>query len=444
MLSLDELKQAAADGTIDTVVVAFTDMQGRLMGKRVHAEYFLEGDIAGHGAEGCNYLLALDMENDPVPGYQIANWEQGYGDFGMAPDMATLRRIPWLEATALVLCDVVWHDGSPVTPSPRQVLKRQVERAAELGYTPMFGSELEFYLFRETFAEAHAKHYRDLTPSVPYILDYHILATTYDEPLLRQIRNGMQGAGIRVESSKGEAWPGQQEVNFRFEEAVTMADNHTIYKNGAKEIAHLNGCSITFMAKPDHTWIGNSCHIHSSLWRDGDNAFADESDVFKQYLAGQIACSRELAIFLAPTINSYKRFAAGSWAPTTLAWGHDNRTCGFRIVGHDGSLRPETRIPGGDVNPYLAFAALLAAGLYGIENELELPPPLEGNAYESDAKRFPSSLRDAIEALENGSVARTALGDDVVDHYLNYARTEQRLFDEAVTCYERERMFERG
>jgi glutamine synthetase len=444
VLSLDELKQAAADGTIDTVVVAFTDMQGRLMGKRVHAEYFLEGDIAGHGVEGCNYLLALNMENDPVPGYQIANWEQGYGDFGMAPDMATLRRIPWLEATALVLCDVVWHDGSPVTPSPRQVLKRQVERAAELGYTPMFGSELEFYLFRETFAEAHAKHYRDLTPSVPYILDYHILATTYDEPLLRQIRNGMQGAGIRVESSKGEAWPGQQEVNFRFDDAVTMADNHTIYKNGAKEIAHLNGCSITFMAKPDHTWIGNSCHIHSSLWRDGENALAGESDLFKHYLAGQIACSRELAVFLAPTINSYKRFAAGSWAPTTLAWGHDNRTCGFRIVGHGTSLRPETRIPGGDVNPYLSFAALLAAGLYGIENELDLPPPLEGNAYESDAERFPGTLREAIEALENGTMARAALGDDVVDHYLNYARTEQRLFDEAVTCYERERMFERG
>ncbi|MEX2464593.1 MAG: glutamine synthetase family protein, partial [Gaiellaceae bacterium] len=292
MLTPEELKQAAGDGTIDTVVVAFTDMQGRLMGKRVHVEYFLEADVAGHGAEGCNYLLALDMENDPVPGYQIANWEQGYGDFGMLPDMATLRRIPWLEGTALVLCDVAWHDGSPVTPSPRQVLKRQVERSAELGYTPMFGSELEFYLLRETFAEAHAKHYRDLTPSVPYILDYHILATTYDEPLLRQIRNGMQEAGIRVESSKGEAWPGQQEVNFRFDDAVTMADNHTIYKNGAKEIAHLNGCSVTFMAKPDHAWIGSSCHIHSSLWRDGENAFAGESDLFKQYLAGQIACSR--------------------------------------------------------------------------------------------------------------------------------------------------------
>jgi glutamine synthetase len=343
-----------------------------------------------------------------------------------------------------VLADVLHHDGSDVKPSPRQVLKAQVERAEALGYTPMFGSELEFFLLKESYEEAHAKHYRDLTPSVPYILDYHILAATYDEPLIRQIRNGMHGAGIRVETSKGEAWPGQHEINFRYADAVAMADNHVIYKNGAKEIAHLNGCSVTFMAKPDHTWIGSSCHIHSSLWKDGRNEFEGESDVFKQYLAGQIAALKELAIFVAPTINSYKRFAAGSWAPTTLAWGHDNRTCGFRIVGHGQALRTETRIPGGDVNPYLAFAALLAAGLHGIENELELPPPLEGNAYESDAERFPHSLREAIAALEDGSVAREALGDEVVDHYLNYARTEQRLFDEVVTCYERERMFERG
>jgi glutamine synthetase len=444
MLTLEELGSEVESGAIDTVVVAFTDMQGRLLGKRLHAEFFLEENVAEHGVEGCNYLLALEMEMDPVPGYGIASWEQGYGDFGLRPDPATLRRIPWLEATALVLCDVVWHDGSPVPPSPRQVLKRQVERAAELGYTPMFGSELEFYLLKETYAEAHAKHYRDLTPSVPYILDYHILASTYDEPLMRQIRNGMQAAGIRVETSKGEAWPGQQEINFRYADAVTMADNHVVYKNGAKEIAHLNGCSITFMAKPDHSWIGSSCHVHSSLWRDGENAFAGESDVFKQFLAGQIACLEELAVFVAPTINSYKRFAAGSWAPTTLAWGHDNRTCGFRIVGHGQGLRAETRIPGGDVNPYLGFAVLLAAGLHGIENELELPPPLEGNAYESDAERFPHSLREAIDALESGTMGRAALGDDVVDHYLNYARTEQRLFDEVVTCYERERMYERG
>jgi glutamine synthetase len=443
MMSLEELRSEVESGTIDTVVVAFTDMQGRLMGKRLHGEFFLD-DAVEHGVEGCNYLLALEMEMDPIPGYALASWEQGYGDFLLEPDMATLRPIPWLEGTALVLADVLSHDGSEVKPSPRQVLKAQVARAAELGYTPMFGSELEFFLLKETYAEAHAKHYRDLTPSVPYILDYHILATSYDEPFIRQLRNGMQSAGIAVESSKGEAWPGQQEINFRYADAVTMADNHVVYKNGAKEIAHLNGCSITFMAKPDHTWIGNSCHIHSSLWRDRENAFAGESDVFRQYLAGQIAALKELAIFVAPTINSYKRFAAGSWAPTTLAWGHDNRTCGFRIVGHDQALRTETRIPGGDVNPYLAFAALLAAGLHGIEQGLELPPPLEGNAYESDAERFPHSLREAISALERGTIARRALGDDVVDHYLNYARTEQRLFDEVVTCYERERLFERG
>ena len=443
MLTLDELRSEVEAGTIDTVVAAFTDMQGRLMGKREQAEYFLD-ETAEQGLEGCNYLLALDMEMDPQPGYAMASWEQGYGDFVMTPDFATLRRIPWLEGTALVLCDVGWSDGKPVLASPRQVLRAQVERARAAGFEPMFGSELEFYLFGESYAEAHAKHYRDLTPSVPYILDYHILATTFDEPLIREVRNAMHGAGIKVESSKGEAWPGQQEINFRYADALTMADNHVIYKNGAKEIANLNGRSITFMAKPDHGWIGNSCHIHSSLWADGENAFADESDVFKRYVAGQIAGARELAVFLAPTINSYKRYAAGSWAPTTLAWGHDNRTCGFRIVGHGKSTRVESRIPGGDVNPYLAFAALLAAGLDGIDRELDLPPPLEGNAYESDAERFPSSLREAISALEQGSLARAALGDEVAEHYLNYARTEQRLFDQAVTCYEREQLFERG
>jgi glutamine synthetase len=384
------------------------------------------------------------MEMEPVPGYAIASWERGYGDFRLAPDLRTLRRIPWLEGTALVLADVLQHDGSPVGPSPRQVLAAQVERARALGFEPMFGSELEFFLFRESYAEAHAKHYRDLTPSVPYILDYHVLATTYDEPLIRRIRNGMQGAGIRVESSKGEAWAGQQEINFRYADALTTADNHVVYKNGAKEIAHLAGCSITFMAKPDHTWAGSSCHVHGSLWHDGENAFAGESDVFRGFLAGWIAGARELAVFLAPTINSYKRYAAGSWAPTTLAWGYDNRTCGFRVVGEGAGARVETRIPGADVNPYLAFAALLASGLWGIEAGLEPPPVFEGNAYESDVVRFPSSLREAIEELEAGSIAREAFGDEVADHYLNYARTEQRLFDRVVTCYERERSFERG
>jgi glutamine synthetase len=444
VLSEQELREDVETGAIDTVVVAFTDMQGRLMGKRVDAEFFLGELEAGHPVEGCNYLLALEMEMDPVPGYEIAGWERGYGDFALSPDLASLRRIPWLEGTALVLCDVLWHDGSPVEPSPRQVLRAQVARADELGFSPMLASELEFFLFRESYAEAHELHYRDLTPSVPYILDYHVLATTYDEPLIREIRNGMKGAGLVVENSKGEAGPGQHEINFRYADAVRTADDHVVYKNGAKEIAHQHGCSITFMAKPYHTEVGSSCHIHSSLWRGEESAFAGESDVFRHYLAGQVACARELAIFFAPTINSYKRFMAASWAPTTLAWGRDNRTCGFRVVGRGSALRVETRIPGADVNPYLAFAALIAAGLHGIEQELEPPPAVQGNAYESDVERFPSAMVEAVAALETGTMARSALGDQVVDHYLNYARTEQRLFDQVVTCYERERLFERG
>ena len=444
MLTKEQLGAATKKGEIDTVVVAFTDMQGRLMGKRVDAEYFMESAGHGEAVEGCNYLLAVDMDMDPVPGYAMANWESGYGDFDMVPDFATLRRIPWLEGTALVLSDVAWHDGSPVKPSPRQVLRAQIERARAMGFEPMFGTELEFYLIKETFAEAHAKNYTDLTPSVPYILDYHVLATTYDEPFIRSVRRGMKEAGIKVESSKGEAWPGQQEINFHFSDALTMADNHVIYKNGIKEMAHQQGCSVTFMAKPDHRWIGSSCHVHSSLWKDGRNTFDGESDTFKRYLAGHIACAGEIAIFLAPNINSYKRYAAASWAPTTLAWGHDNRTCGFRIVGHGQHLRTESRIPGADVNPYLAIAALIAAGLHGIEQKLELGPAFKGNAYESDVQRFPHVLRDAIAALENGTMARKAFGDDVIDHYLNYARTEQSQFDKVVTGYERERLFERG
>jgi glutamine synthetase len=444
MLTIEELRQDVAAGTVDTVIACFTDMQGRLMGKRLDAEFFLAENEAGHPGEGCNYLLALEMEMDPVPGYAIASWERGYGDFGLRPDLSTLRRIPWHEATAMVQCDVEWHDGTPVAPSPRQVLKAQVEKARTLGLEPMFGSELEFFLFRESYLEAHAKHYHDLTPSVPYILDYHILAASFDEPFLRAVRMSMKAAGMKVESSKGEAWAGQHEINFRFRDALGAADDHVVYKTGIKEIAFQQHCSVTFMAKPHHDWVGSSCHIHSSLWRDGENAFAGETELFRHYLAGQIACLGDLAIFVAPVVNSYKRFAAGSWAPTTLAWGYDNRTCGFRVVGHGSSCRPETRIPGADANPYLAFAALLAAGLYGIEEKLELEPAFEGNAYESEVERFPHSLRAAIGRLESSEVARRLLGDDVIEHYLNYARTEQELFDKTVTGYERERMFERG
>jgi glutamine synthetase len=449
MLSLDDLRSEVEDGTIDTIVTAFTDMQGRLFGKRIQGEYFLD-DVTEHGIEGCNYLLALDMEMDPVPGYEMANWEKGYGDFAIVPELATLRRIPWLDRTAMVLCDVANHDGSPVVASPRQVLISQYERARALGYVPMFGTELEFYLYKESYAEAHEKGLNDLTPTIPYILDYHILATTMDEQYIAPMRRGMQGAGIPVEFSKGEAWYGQHEINLRYADAVTAADRHTIYKNGVKEIAFLNGISATFMAKPSEKDIGSSCHIHSSLTRadGGENAFVDgheETDIFRHYLGGLRARIRELALFIAPAINSYKRYAAESWAPTSVSWGRDNRTCGFRIVGHDQSTRVECRIPGADVNPYLGCAAMLAAGLDGIENQTDPGPELKGNAYEAaEAEPFPSSLREAVDLWEGSDFARSAFGEDVWKHYLNYGRTEQRLFDEVVTDYERRRMFERG
>jgi glutamine synthetase len=449
MLSLEDLRADAGTGTIDTVVTAFTDMQGRLEGKRIDVSYFLD-EVADHGVEGCNYLLALDMEMDPVPGYDLFNWEKGYGDFGIVPDLATLRRIPWLDRTALVLCDVVEHDGSPVPVSPRQILIAQYERAQQMGYTPMFASELEFYLYKQSYAQAHEQDFRNLTPTIPYILDYHILATTMDENVLGQIRRGMQGAGIPVEFSKGEAWYGQHEVNTRYADAVTSADRHTIYKNGVKEIAFLNGISATFMAKPSEKDIGSSCHIHSSLVESGSDASAfvdgdEENDVFRHYLGGVRARIRELALFVAPSINSYKRYASESWAPTSIAWARDNRTAGFRIVGHGQSRRVECRIPGADVNPYLGYAALLAAGLDGIERGTDPGPELVGNAYAAgEAEPFPSSLREAVGLWERSEFVREAFGEAVWSHYLNYGHTEQRLFDEVVTDYERRRMFERG
>jgi glutamine synthetase len=449
MLSVDDLRSEAESGAIDTVVTAFTDMQGRLVGKRIEVSYFLD-EVVDHGVEGCNYLLALDMEMDPVPGYEMANWEKGYGDFGIAPDMATLRRIPWLDRTALVLCDVCNHDGSPVVASPRQVLIAQYERADEMGYTPLFASELEFYLYKESYARAHEQEYRDLTPTIPYILDYHILATTMDENVLGPIRRGMQGAGIPVEFSKGEAWYGQHEVNTRYADAVTSADRHTVYKNGVKEISFLHGVSATFMAKPSEKDIGSSCHIHSSLVgvSSGQSAFVEgheETEVFRQYLGGMRCRIRELALFVAPAINSYKRYASESWAPTSIAWARDNRTAGFRIVGHAQSRRVECRIPGADVNPYLGYAALLAAGLDGIERRTDPGPELVGNAYaEAEAEPFPSTLREALDLWERSEFARSAFGEEVWRHYLNYGRTEQRLFDQVVTDYERRRMFERG
>ena len=447
MLSLDDLKDEAESGAIDTVVAAFTDMQGRLFGKRIQVNYFLD-EVTEHGIEGCDYLLALDMEMEPVPGYEMANWEKGYGDFGIAPDMATLRRIPWLDRTAMVLCDVVNHDGSPVVASPRQVLIAQYERAAEMGYTPFFASELEFYLYKESYAEAHEKGYSDLTPTIPYILDYHVLATTMDEAYLGPIRRGMQAAGIPVEFSKGEAWYGQHEVNTRYADAVTSADRHTIYKNGVKEIAFLNGISASFMAKPSEKDIGSSCHIHSSLFGEDGNSFVDghdETDTFRHYLGGLRAHIRELSLFIAPSVNSYKRYAAESWAPTSVAWARDNRTAGFRIVGHGQGHRVECRIPGADVNPYLGYAALLAAGLDGIENQLDPGPELIGNAYEAaEAEPFPSSLKEALQLWEGSEFAKQAFGEAVHKHYLNYGRYEQQDYERVVTDYERRRMFERG
>jgi glutamine synthetase len=448
LLSPDALSKEADAGAIDTVVTAFTDMQGRLIGKRIEVSYFLD-EVVAHGVEGCNYLLALDMEMDPVPGYALFNWEKGYGDFGIAPDLATLRRIPWLDRTALVICDVVNHDGSPVVASPRQILIAQYERAHAQGYTPLFASELEFYLYKQSYAQAHEQDYSDLTPTIPYILDYHVLATTMDENVLGPIRRGMQGAGIPIEFSKGEAWYGQHEVNTRYADAVTSADRHTIYKNGVKEIAFLHGVSATFMAKPSEKDIGSSCHVHSSLIdASGASAFVDadqETDVFRHYLGGLRSHIRELALLVAPSVNSYKRYAAESWAPTSISWARDNRTAGFRVVGHGQSRRAECRIPGADANPYLAYAALLAAGLDGIANGIDPGPELVGNAYaEAGAEPFPSTLREAVDLWEGSEFARATFGEEVWGHYLNYGRTEQRLFDEVVTDYERRRMFERG
>jgi len=446
-LTLDELRGDVESGAVDTVLLVMTDMQGRLAGKRLHAPFFVD-EVAGHGAEGCNYLLAVDVEMNTVQGFAMSSWETGYGDFVFRPDLATLRRVPWLERTALVVADLEWEDSSPVAASPRQILRRQLARLAERGWYANVGSELEFMLFRDSYQEARAKRYHDLATANAYNVDYSILGTTMVEDVIRPIRLGMAAAGIRVEDSKGECNFGQHEVNFRYADALSMADNHSIYKNGAKEIAYLHDCALSFMAKYDER-EGNSCHIHMSLWDDSGSLSPGEdghgrSRMFDHFVAGQLAATRELAYFFAPNVNSYKRYAWGSFAPTTLVWGVDNRTCGFRVVGHGPSLRLESRIAGADVNPYLAFAAMIAAGLHGIDNELALEPAYPGNAYNAEGKqRLPGSLHESIALLEGSAIARAAFGDDVVDHYLHYARTEQRSFEAAVTDWERFRSFER-
>ena len=444
-LDLETLKSEVDAGRIDTVLIGMVDMQGRLQGKRLTAAHFLD-EVVEHDAEGCNYLLAVDVDMNTVEGYAMSSWEQGYGDFVFKPDLSTLRIVPWQEGTAFAMCDLVWEDGSPVVASPRQILRRQLELLSERGLEAWVGTELEFLVFMDTYEEAWRKGYRDLEPANYYNVDYSLLGTARIEPLLRRIRNSMAAAGLVVENAKGECNYGQHEINFKFDRALASADGHAIYKNGAKEIAAQEGCSISFMPKFNEL-EGNSCHIHLSLrGEDGTPVFADDhgySKTFENFIAGQLDCLRELTLFFAPNINSYKRFAVGSFAPTAVAWGKDNRTCSMRVVGHGPSLRVENRLPGGDVNPYLAISAMIAAGLHGIDNELPLEDETVGSAYFSDKPRVPTNLREARELFANSETARSAFGEEVVEHYLNMARVEIEAFEAAVTDWERYRTFER-
>jgi glutamine synthetase len=442
-MTLEELEQAVADGSVDTVLLAIADMEGRLQGKRLTASHFL-ADVAEHGAEGCNYLLAVDVDMNTVDGYAMSSWSRGYGDFAMVPDLSTLRPVPWHDGTVMVLADLAWHGGAPVVASPRQILRRQLDRLAERGWRALAGTELEFILFRDTYEDAWRRGYRDLTPANLYNVDYSLLGTARVEPLIRRIRNAMAGAGLTVENSKGECNLGQHEINFRYDEALATADDHVIYKNGAKEIAAQEGWAITYMAKWDER-EGNSCHIHLSLADagTGDSVFAADRPTFDRFVAGQLACMRELTLMFAPQVNSYKRFVDGSFAPTAVAWGEDNRTCSLRVVGHGTGLRVENRLPGADVNPYLALAAMIAAGLHGIDEDLELEPAFVGNAYESDKPRVPHTLYAARDLFASSALARDAFGEEVVEHYLNRAAVELTAFEAAVTDWERFRGFER-
>jgi glutamine synthetase len=454
-IDVKTLEELADAGEIDTVLCMFTDLQGRFMGKRVVPHFFLEEVLGDEGLHACLYLLAIDMEMEPLPGYRYASWETGYGDFKMVPDLSTLRLVPWIDKTALVICDV--HDeetNEPVEVAPRQILKRQVERAAGEGYQVKAGSELEFYMFKDTFEEAAQKRYQELQPSSSYIMDYHMLQTTKDEWLIRQMRNQLAGAGIPIEFSKGEFGKGQQEINFTYRGALETADNHAIFKHGAKEIAALNGAAITFMAKYTMSEAGSSCHMHSSVWNaDGTESLMWDDDdphhmseTFRSYLGGLMSTTREMSWMFAPFVNSYKRYQLGSWAPTAIVWSHDNRTCGFRVVGEHKGNRVESRLPGADVNPYLGYAATIAGGLHGIKNKIEAPEMFEGNGYEAkDVPRVPTSLHEAIDEFAKSEVAREAFGDFVFEHLVNTARQEQIIFDnQTVTDWELERYFERG
>ncbi|MGI5232310.1 glutamine synthetase family protein [Actinoallomurus sp. CA-142502] len=459
LLTLEQLWVEVEADRIDTVLIVVTDMQGRLQGKRLSARYFLE-EVVAHGSEGCNYLLAVDVDMNTVDGYAMSSWERGYGDFVMRPDMPTLRWLPWHPGSALVFADLAWgaegrshggeeRDGTDVVASPRQILRRQLARLAERGWGAYVGTELEFLVFQDTYEEAWNRRYHGLTPANQYNVDYSIMGTSRVEPLLRRIRNAMDGAGMYVESAKGECNLGQHEIAFRYADALSTCDNHVLYKTGAKEIAAQEGSSITFMAKPNER-EGNSCHIHISLRdRDGTPIMAGDgphglSEIGAHFIAGQLACMRDFTLLYAPNVNSYKRYAPGSFAPTAIKWGRDNRTCALRLVGHSGpSLRVENRVPGGDVNPYLAVSALIAAGLHGIENELPLEEAYEGNAYTSGAAQVRATLREAAADWTGSDLARAAFGDEVVDHYANNANVELAAYDRAVTDWELFRNFER-
>ena len=448
--SVEELKKAVASGEIDTVVVAMTDMQGRLVGKRIHAQHFLD-DTLHHGTEGCNYLLAVDMDMNTVQGYEMSSWETGYSDLAMMPDMQTLRRIPWQPGAVLVLADVQWLDGKDVLASPRQILRKQIAALSDAGMVPMVGTELEFVLFNNSYEDAWDKHYINLTPANQYNVDYSILGGSRVEPLMRSIRQGMSGAGMKVESIKGECNFGQHEIAFRYSDALSNCDNHVIYKNGAKEIAAAAGYALTFMAKPNER-EGNSSHIHCSFrGLDGSMVMSDASDkaqglsdIGRHFIAGQIAHLRELSLLFAPNINSYKRFVPGSFAPTAIAWGRDNRTCALRLVGHGESLRLENRVPGGDVNPYLAVAGIIAAGLDGIKKKMVLEPALEGNAYSSASPRVPSTMQEAHKIWVESPWVKETFGLEVQKHYANYASIEMTAYGKAVTNWELFRNFERS
>jgi len=448
----EQLTEKIRSGEIDTVLMVFPDLQGRLVGKRTTGRFFLDA-VADDGTENCDYLIACDMDNNPVDGYRFASYAQGYGDMLARADWDTVRITPWVDRTAMIMCDLYdVETGELIEVAPRTILRRQVEAAAALGFLPMVASEIEFYLFKDTYDEAHDKGYRDLRPHSPWLEDYHILQTTKDEYILGQLRRGLEAAGVPVEFSKGEAGRGQHEINLDYTTAVEMADRNSVYKTAAKEIAHLNGRSVSFMAKYDFNDTGSSCHIHSSLWSlDGSTAVFDDhhgphgmSTVFQHYLAGLIATSREFSLLWAPTINSYKRFQLGSWAPTGIGWGIDNRTLGYRKVGHGKGTRVECRIPGSDANSYFAFAGTLAGGLYGIKHELPLGEPFSGNGYEAPGiDRIPWNLPDAIALWEGSTVARECFGDDVHHHILTMAKAEWQAFNQTVTDWELRRYWER-